>query len=247
MHLEELGSGRPLLLLHQTPRSIDEYRELAPLLASSARVIAMDLPGMGNSAPPPSPATIEAYAVAALSVLDALEIDRADVMGHHTGGVVALELAAGAPGRVRRLVLSSTAWVDAEARRARRDRPPIDAVEIAQDGGHLLELWRRRQAFYPPERPDLLQRFVTDALRAHDLEAGHRAVAGYMMEERAGLVRADVLCIGHDADPYAFPDHERLLAHLPGAASGVVAGGMVPLEWRAREVADLLAPFLGAN
>jgi pimeloyl-ACP methyl ester carboxylesterase len=245
VHVLEQGSGPALLVIHQTPRSSDEYRELLPLLAVRARVLAMDLPGMGGSAPAPPPPDIEDYASAALAVLDGLGVRVADVMGHHTGGVVALELAARAPDRVRRLVLSSTPWVDAAARQRRRDAQAIDAVQPAEDGSHLTVLWRRRQAFYPPGRPDLLQRFLADALRAHEIESGHRAVGAYQMEQRIGLVRAEVCCIGHDADPYAFPDHERLLAELPAARSIVIAGGMVPLEWRAPEVAQAVNAFLG--
>jgi pimeloyl-ACP methyl ester carboxylesterase len=43
------SSGVPLLLLHPTPRSIDEYAEVLPLLARVRRVIVMDTPGYGCS------------------------------------------------------------------------------------------------------------------------------------------------------------------------------------------------------
>ena len=47
------GAGSALLCLHQTPRSWDEYAELIPLLSGRLRVVAMDTPGMGASAPLP--------------------------------------------------------------------------------------------------------------------------------------------------------------------------------------------------
>ena len=47
-------------------------------------------------------------------------IARAHVVGHHTGGVIAIELAARAPERVASLTLSSTPYTDAEFRRAAR-------------------------------------------------------------------------------------------------------------------------------
>ena len=87
IHYAEAGAGPTLLCLHQTPRSWDEYRELIPLLAPSTRVIAMDTLGMGRSASPPGEASIEVYAQGAAALLEVLGIDRADVMGHHTGGV----------------------------------------------------------------------------------------------------------------------------------------------------------------
>ena len=75
-------------------------------------------------------------------------------------------------------MLSSTPYTDAAFRRARAERPPIDAVEASGDGRHLAALWQKRQPFYPADRPELLQAFVADALKASgDVEAGHRAVA----------------------------------------------------------------------
>ncbi|TCO61128.1 alpha/beta fold hydrolase [Actinocrispum wychmicini] len=249
IHFAECDSGAPMLLLHQTPRSWDEYRELLPLLGARRRAIAMDTLGFGQSAAPPEH-SIEAYAAGALALLDALDLDQVDLLGHHTGGVVAIEVAACAPARVRRLVLSSTPFVDAAARERRRHRPPIDLVETQPDGRHLAELWERRRSFYPEGRPDLLTRFVRDALRlqADELEAGHEAVGRYRMEQRLPLVTCPVLCLGASADPYAFPELEPLARHLAHATITVVEGGMVPLmEERASDVAAAVLDFLAGE
>ena len=243
LHYAECGSGAPVLLLHQTPRSADEYREVLPLLGARFHAVAMDTIGFGASARAPEH-SIEAYADAALAFLDARGLGPVYLAGHHTGGVIAVEVAARAPERIRRLVLSATPYVDAEARAARRGRPSVDRVEPRPDGTHLAELWQRRQAFYPPDRPDLLHRFVRDALAAGpDLEAGHAAVSGYQMEDRIGLVRCPVLCIGAAADPHSFGSLGALAAAIPGAATAVIDGGMVPLEWQAAEFARLAGDF----
>lgn len=52
LHYAEGGEGTPVLLLHQTPRSWDEFREVLPLLATRRRAIAMDMYGFGMSAKP---------------------------------------------------------------------------------------------------------------------------------------------------------------------------------------------------
>ncbi|MFW6033548.1 MAG: alpha/beta fold hydrolase [bacterium] len=245
VHVVELGTGSPVLLLHQTPRSWDEYAELLPLLGRRVRAIAMDTIGFGASAPL-AEHSIGNYAAAAIELLDALGIDEVDLLGHHTGGVVAVEVAARAPERVRRAVFSSTPYIDAEARKQPSRRAPIDPVTERADGAHLVELWRRRQDFYPPDRPDLLSRFVRDALTlGPDAERGHEAVSAYRMEERVGRISCPVLCLGASADPFAFPDLERLAAQLPAAETAVIDGGMIPLmEQRAAEVAELVLEFL---
>ena len=52
IHAVCAGAGRPVLLLHQTPRSVDEYRDVIPRLARDFSVVAMDTPGFGASPPP---------------------------------------------------------------------------------------------------------------------------------------------------------------------------------------------------
>lgn len=238
------SDGVPAVLLHQTPRSWDEYAEVVPLLGRTRDVVAVDLPGMGASDPHPGRTSIEHFAEGVVQAIDGLGIDRFDLVGHHTGGVVAFEVAAMVPTRVRRLVLSSTPFVDAEGRAKRADRPPIDAVDVVADGRHLMELWQRRQRFYPDGRPDLLARFIGDALRVHDPEDGHRAVAAYEMERRVPAVAAEILLVGHRADPYAYPELNALAAALGRPEQAVIEHGMVPLEYTAAEFATAVDAFL---
>ena len=129
LHYAESGSGGiPLICLHQTPRSSDEFAELLPLVGQHHRVIAMDMYGFGQSAKPEGPQTIEQYAQGVLRLADALGLERFAVMGHHTGAVVAVEVAAAAAHRVKAVVLSSPAWTGPEFR-AGQARAGLDAAE----------------------------------------------------------------------------------------------------------------------
>jgi pimeloyl-ACP methyl ester carboxylesterase len=232
VHYAESGprNAPPVLLLHQTPRSWAEYRELLPLLGQRYRAIAMDTAGFGASDPPPGPVSIEAWAEVAAHFLARLGIAQAHVVGHHTGGVIAIELAARHGARVRSLVLSSTPYTDAAFRRVRAERPPIDAVEASEDGSHLAALWRKRQGFYPAGRPELLQAFVRDALQVSgDVEGGHRAVANYRMEDRIAAVTQPALVVRAGADPFAAPHAAHWLQLLPHAQLAEIPEGMVPL------------------
>ncbi|HWP13047.1 MAG TPA: alpha/beta hydrolase, partial [Ramlibacter sp.] len=53
LHCAIAGAGRPVLLLHQTPRSWDEYRDVLPLLGRHVQAIALDTIGFGDSCKPP--------------------------------------------------------------------------------------------------------------------------------------------------------------------------------------------------
>ncbi|MCO5106452.1 MAG: alpha/beta hydrolase [Burkholderiaceae bacterium] len=232
VHYAQCGAddAPAVLLLHQTPRSWAEYRSVLPLLGERHRAIAMDTIGFGDSARPPWPGSIERWAAVAAELLDALGVERAHVVGHHTGGVIAVELAAAFPERVDRLVLSSTPFTNAAFRRERAGRAPIDEVVRSADGAHLAALWRKRQPFYPADRPDLLEAFVADALKVLDrVEDGHRAVAAYHMETRIARVVQPALVIRATADPFASPHAAELCARLPRARLVDIDGGMVPL------------------
>jgi len=217
-----------------------------PILGAQRRCIALDTAGFGESDPMPE-ASIEAWAGAALTALVALGIARAHVVGHHTGGVIAVELAARAPERVASLALSSTPYTDAGFRRARAERPPIDAVEPSGDGTHLAALWQKRQPFYPAGRPELLQAFVADALKASgDVEAGHRAVASYRMEDKLGAVRAPVLLLHASDDPFAAPHLAEWRRLLPEAKLATIEGGVPLPDQRPDAFAAALLAFLDA-
>lgn len=236
-----------MLLLHQTPRSWDEYRDVLPLLGEHAHAIAMDTIGFGDSSKPPWPDSIERWAAVAVSVLDALGIDRASVVGHHTGAVIAIELAAAFPHRVDRLVLSAPAVVDEEHRRLYGEKPPVDEVERKLDGSHLVELWSMRASFYPPS-VDLLERFVVDALKAGDRSGdGHLVVARYDMLPRLPLVRAPVLIVAPTDDPFSYPDAQKLAALLQGSRIIDLPGGMIPAPDQLPEAfSALVAEFVTA-
>jgi pimeloyl-ACP methyl ester carboxylesterase len=251
IHYAEAGEGPVVLLLHQCPRSHDEFRELMPLLAQDHRAIAMDMPGYGQSAGLPAPQTIEHYAAGALDLLDALDVPRAAVLGHHTGGAVALELAASAPSRVGALVLSCAPWADEAFRNAPAGGPGVDDAERDEDGAHLTTWWGQRSPYYPAPLAPLLDRFVRDALAPGvDPREGHLACRRYVMEQRAPLVRAPTLVLGADGDPFAMPAMDPLAAALTGASSvsrAVVPGGTIALmERHADEVAAEVRRFLVA-
>jgi len=247
IHCAIAGSGLPVLLLHQTPRSWDEYRDVLPWLARRYRPIAIDTPGYGDSSRPPlGKDSIERWAAAAVSTLDALGIERFAVVGHHTGAVIATEIAAAWPQRVEAAVLSAPALVDA-AFRARHAGPSrVDNVARSADGSHLSALWRIRQPWYPDGDIELLERFVIDALKAGPRAAeGHAVVARYVMETRLPLIRCPVLVIAPTADPHAYPQARPLADAIPGSRYVEIDGGMVPLpDQMPARFAEVVLAFL---
>ena len=107
-HVDHGGDGHVVVLLHAFPLDSGMFDRLVPLLSGSARVVTIDLPGLGRSPVPEQEPSMDAVALAVTGVLDDLRVDRAVVLGISTGGYAALQLASGAPERVAALVLGST-------------------------------------------------------------------------------------------------------------------------------------------
>jgi magnesium chelatase accessory protein len=93
-HVQRMGSGPPLLLLHGTGASVHSWRALMPLLAQNNTVIAPDLPRhaftRGHDAYAMS---LPAMAGEVAALLKAIEIEPAAIIGHSAGAAVALQLA----------------------------------------------------------------------------------------------------------------------------------------------------------
>jgi pimeloyl-ACP methyl ester carboxylesterase len=246
IHYREAGSGKPVLLLHQTPRSSDEYLEVLPLIGLRYWAIAMDTIGYGDSYKPKKRCTIEDYAEGVITFLNSLGISTVSLVGHHTGGVVALEVAASYPERVEKLVLSAVPFMDEEERLKRRGKKVVDSYELRDDGTHLLDLWKGRQPFYPPNRPDLLMRFIMDAIKAGEkVVEGHLAVSNYRMEDKVGLVRCPTLVICGTEDPFSYPHMKRLAAAIPQSKTLAIGGGTVAMvEQMPEKFAKVVLDFL---
>ena len=110
----------PLLLLHGVAGSWSTW---TPLLRAADGVggrglVLVDLPGWGSSPAPDGPLDLDVVARALTTVLDTLEVDHVDVVGHSMGAFVGMHLAVVAPERVRSLALvSGTTVATADAAR----------------------------------------------------------------------------------------------------------------------------------
>ena len=104
------GTGDPVLCLHGLGGTKASFMPTVRGLAEHYRVIAIDLPGFGDSDKPLTAAYDAPYfARAAVAALDALEIDEAHLIGNSMGGRAAIEVGLIAPERARKLVMLSPA------------------------------------------------------------------------------------------------------------------------------------------
>lgn len=101
------GDDVPLLLINGIGASMEMWTHFVRQL-DGRRVIALDLPGSGESQPPMFPVGMSWFANRVALLLDELGLDEVDTLGFSFGGAVAQQFALDHPARVRRLVLAAT-------------------------------------------------------------------------------------------------------------------------------------------
>jgi pimeloyl-ACP methyl ester carboxylesterase len=172
------GEGEPVLLIHGFPDSSYLWRHQVPVLVGAGmRVIAPDMRGFGES---DRPEEVSDYGVGRgvrdmVAVLDALEIERAHVVGHDWGAGVAWALASLVPARVERLVAMSVGHPNAgrEPSIEQRERSwymllfqfrGVAEALLQRDDWKLFREWLRGDGD--------VERYVSDLSRPGALTAG---------------------------------------------------------------------------
>jgi pimeloyl-ACP methyl ester carboxylesterase len=110
LHVEDHGSGKPVVLLHGWPDSSYPWRNQIPfLVANGFRAVAPDQRGFGGSDRPEAVAacSLENVVADVAGILDALGTETADIVGHYWGAAVAWFTATDYPNRIHMLVVLS--------------------------------------------------------------------------------------------------------------------------------------------
>lgn len=122
----DMGNGSPLVMIHGSGPGVTgwaNWRLVMPDLAQHHRVLVPDILGFGYTERPTGiDYGLQTWVEHAVGFLDALELDKIDLVGNSFGGALSLAIAIRYPSRVRRLVLMGAAGVPFEL------TPALDAV-----------------------------------------------------------------------------------------------------------------------
>jgi 3-oxoadipate enol-lactonase len=235
---DDAGNGDSLLLLHAGVCDRRMWEPQWAALTEHFRTIRCDLRGFGDS---PLPAGRFNNADDVLRLLDALGVERANVVGSSFGGRVALELAATWPDRVQRLILLCGEWETVE--RDRDLRSFAEEEDRLLDGGDVdgaVELNVR--SWLGPDASDATRSLVDRMQRRAfevQLEAGDSAVVEHR-DVDPGTVAAASLMISGSLDFAHFRQVATALTErIPRAEH-------LELEW-ARHLPSLERPGLVAE
>ena len=228
----ERGTGSPTVFLHQTASSSAMWERVMTNFPDGRRLIALDTPGFGASDPMPGQPTVADYARRLLDAVIDLGVTRASIVGHHTGAVLAGELAVIAPDLVDRLVLVGPVVIadDDEERQwmAFNQRWQIDAR-----GDYVIDkVVPRLRLSVTRDDPDHMASELVAYLQASDrFTIAYDAIWRYRAADRLPLITAPTMCVAGTAEMAALQDWtaaaHRLIPHsrleLMGGATSEMA------------------------
>ena len=240
------GSGSPVILLHQTPRSWDEYRDVIPLLGVSHSVYAMDTLGFGESEKIPEPDGHQPVRRRG----DRVRRRRWASTGSISSGTT--------PAGSSRSTSPAAIPIASTSSCCRAPRAPT--AKVASATGRASTPWKQPttahisrsciasgSTYYPPDRPDLLERLVLDCLKVgvDRCEEGHDAVNSFKIEDPLANVTAPTLLLCGTDDWAAYPEQDMLAAYLPGCERVEIAGGGIPMPDHMPEAfSEAVLPFI---
>lgn len=239
VHYRRCGSGPPLIMVHQSPRSSAEYEGLMREWSAHFTCIAPDTPGFGQSEPlSKSDPDINDYADAVVEFINALGLTKTAAYGFHSGGIILVTALKRHPDIFTGLAIGGYAIWNAQEMAVFGDAylPPFLPMAY---GEHLTWLWNRilEQSWFFPwfdiREEARLSVAHDDPARVHAvvmdmLDSGDAYRLGYGAVLRAprdipppDAITPPVLITAYDGDP--------LQAHIDRL-------GEMPAGWSAAKV-----------
>jgi pimeloyl-ACP methyl ester carboxylesterase len=218
----EAGRGETVLLLHGWGTDHSLFRPLIELLSKKYHVLALDLPGFGQSAEPPNAWDVGDYAAFVQKFLAQKGISVCSILGHSFGGRVAIKIAAAPPPQltIKKLVLLAAAGI----------KPPATEKSTARAKRYkrakrLLESAPMRR-FFPGAMEKLRQKYGSADYKAASPHM-RKVLVKTVNEDLAPLlsaIKTPTLCVwGRNDTATPLSDGERMTREIPDA-------GLVILE-----------------
>lgn len=213
LHYEELGSGRPLLLLHGFGMcGKGDWGAIAGELAKTNRVILVDLRGHGWSTNPSGKFTMRQSAEDIRALLDSLGIRKIRAMGISAGGMTLLHLATKYPDRVEAMiVIGATTYFPEQARRV------IAGEAAAPLPKEVRDMFDACAARGEPQVRDLMGQFLAFKDSHEDMN---------LTPPYLGTIKARTLIVHGDRDEF-FPIDipVTMYTSIPGSQLWIVPNG----------------------
>ncbi len=237
------GAGEPLVLIHGCLTSSHLWSCIIPCLPAGHRTVIVDLLGHGRSDPPEDRSlTARAHGERLVRLLDALNIDRACLVGHGLGAAIARMIAQDTPERVSRLALLNA---------PRQQRLPAEFRGLRLVPRALLVRAARARLAPGYVDADRANRSLDHYLRPFAAPGGDVVLKAQLAaltsedEEGAPDIRVPTAIVAGANDPFVALDDVRALhAAIPGATLEVLTDAHYSPEESPERVAQVITELL---
>lgn len=190
MYYETMGSGDPVIFVHQCWWNNFEFEGVIPMVAKQYTVYSPDSLGFGFSPAAPNWFEFTDFTDSFIDFMDDLGIEKASFVGQHSGSLIMADLAARYPERVDKLIFGGLAIYEdslRKAKAARRDMiggnkmpytkslRPGDLIGLEsgllqrkEDGSHFVEYWNEQYRENPDSKFEYIQRAAIANLLHYD-------------------------------------------------------------------------------
>lgn len=222
--LIEAGEGAPLVLFHGVGMCAEAWTPQIAALARGRRVIAVDLPGHGQTTVLPGAPGLRDYVAWAARLVRDLGVAPAAVAGHSMGALISLGLAIEHPDLVERVCLLNPVYRRDAAARAAVQARAQDLVDGGGDPEAPLTRW-----FAPDEAPEARAR-VAHWLRSVNPAGYAKTYAAFaagdaVYADRIGEIRCPMLVLTSEFDHNSSPAMTRQIAAAAADARAVIIPG----------------------
>ncbi|MEM7570408.1 MAG: alpha/beta hydrolase [Pseudomonadota bacterium] len=159
------GDGLPVVYFHQTASSSKMWLKVIERLAGKGPHYAFDTPGFGGSFDPEGAPTLSDYVDWFVAAMKACGIEKAHIVGHHTGACIGCEMAARYPEMAQTVTLAGPVPLTADERLefSKHFGTPFTPTVT---GGYLMDNWHYLDRLGAHHDVDLFHREMWDMLRA---------------------------------------------------------------------------------
>lgn len=245
------GAGPPLVLIHGVGSSMASWDLVLERLRGDFSILRYDILGHGDSEKPDGPYVLDDYVSELLALVDANDIDRANIVGFSFGGMIAQAFAIAHPERV-----ATAAFISAVAARTPEQRAAvIERADQLASGGAERTVSAALERWFTPEfratHADLIEQQAA-RVKANDPRGyalAYRVFAESDLDQELRQIQAPTLIVTGEQDVGSTAQMARVMHDR-------IAGSRLEILPRLRHsllietpdvIADLLRGFLTAN
>ena len=246
IHYAQRGEGArvPVIFLHGYVDSWRSFGRVYEVLSPSCRVVAPDLRGHGDSGKPECCYEMEDFARDLLMLMDALGLEKADLVGHSMGSFIGQLFAARFPNRVRRLILVSSARSIGRKAAVLETKSHIDALRDPIPRSFAAEF----QSISNPVPADFMEMIISETMKvpAHVWRSAFSGLLNLDHDQVIREITAPTLILWGNQDPiFRRVEQEALLSGIADSRLGEFDTGHSPHWEKPKEIADAIENFLG--